>query len=92
MSQAKKKELKQKQGLNQLLLNKSGLKIDLVEEHEDDIKTAKLLIHNTKKGKFIKCCLYLLLSLSNDMLRTFNFRYSSYSTFKKIGFYCTFEK
>ncbi|KAF7384917.1 hypothetical protein HZH66_012003 [Vespula vulgaris] len=47
---AKKKELKKKQGLNQLLLNKSGLKIDLVEEHEDDIKTAKLLVHNTKKG------------------------------------------
>ncbi|KAK2583780.1 hypothetical protein KPH14_009685 [Odynerus spinipes] len=46
---AKKKELQKKQGLNQLLLNKSGLKIDLVDEHEDDIKTAKLLTYNTKK-------------------------------------------
>lgn len=70
MTQAKKKELKKKQGLNQLLLNKSGLKIDLVEEHEDDIKTAKLLVHNTKKGKFIKCCLYLFLTLNNDILKT----------------------
>lgn len=47
---AKKKELQKKQGINQLLLNKSGLKLDLVDEHEDDIKTAKLLTHNNKKG------------------------------------------
>ncbi|CAL7950937.1 unnamed protein product [Xylocopa violacea] len=39
----RKKELQKKQGLDQMLLKKSGLNIDLVNEHEDDIKLAKLL-------------------------------------------------
>lgn len=46
--QTRKKELQKKQGLDQMLLKKSGLNIDLVNEHEDDIKLAKLLMH--KKG------------------------------------------
>ncbi|XP_014605284.1 PREDICTED: coiled-coil domain-containing protein 130 homolog [Polistes canadensis] len=45
---AKEKELKKKQGSNQLLLTKYGLKMNLVEEHEDDIKVAKLLVHKSK--------------------------------------------
>lgn len=48
MLQTRKKELQKKQGLDQILLKKSGLNIDLVNEHEDDIKLAKLLMH--KKG------------------------------------------
>lgn len=47
---SKKKELQNKQGLNQSILNKSGLKLDLVDENEDDIKIAKLLSQNVKKG------------------------------------------
>ena len=34
-----------------MLLKKSGLNIDLVNEHEDDVKLAKLLMH--KKGVLI---------------------------------------
>lgn len=46
--QTRKKELQKKQGIDHLLLKKSGLNIDLVNEHEDDVKLAKLLMH--KKG------------------------------------------
>ncbi|OAD55712.1 hypothetical protein WN48_04365 [Eufriesea mexicana] len=41
----RKKELQKKQGLDQILLKKNGLNIELVNEHEDDIKLAKLLMH-----------------------------------------------
>lgn len=40
----KKKELKKKQTEDHALLKKTGLDIDIVNEHEDDIKLAKLLI------------------------------------------------
>lgn len=50
MLQERKKELKKKQTGDHALLKKTGLDIDLVNEHEDDIKLAKLLTH--KKGLF----------------------------------------
>ncbi|XP_020295098.1 coiled-coil domain-containing protein 130 homolog [Pseudomyrmex gracilis] len=49
----KKKELQKKQSENHALLKKTGLDIDLINEHEDDIKLAKLLTHRKdpkKKG------------------------------------------
>ncbi|XP_050450842.1 coiled-coil domain-containing protein 130 homolog [Cataglyphis hispanica] len=49
----KKKELKKKQSEDHALLKKVGLDIDIVNEHEDDIKLAKLLTHKKdvrKKG------------------------------------------
>ncbi|XP_068984162.1 coiled-coil domain-containing protein 130 homolog [Bombus flavifrons] len=48
----RKNELQKKQSLDQVLLKKSGLNIDLVNEHEDDIRLAKLLMHkrDTKKN------------------------------------------
>lgn len=48
--QEKKKELKKKQSEDHALLKKTGLDIDIVNEHEDDIKLAKLLTH--KRGMF----------------------------------------
>lgn len=48
--QEKKKELKKKQSEDHALLKKTGLDIDIVNEHEDDIKLAKLLTH--KRGIF----------------------------------------
>jgi len=51
MSQERKKELKKKQTGDHALLKKTGLDIDLVNEHEDDIKLAKLLAH--KKGTYL---------------------------------------
>ncbi|EGI68931.1 PREDICTED: coiled-coil domain-containing protein 130 homolog [Acromyrmex echinatior] len=44
----RKKELQKKQAEDHALLKKTGLDINLVNEHEDDIKLAKLLTH--KKG------------------------------------------
>ncbi|XP_011876578.1 PREDICTED: coiled-coil domain-containing protein 130 homolog [Vollenhovia emeryi] len=44
----RKKELKKRQAGDHALLKKAGLDIDLVNEHEDDIKLARLLTH--KKG------------------------------------------
>ncbi|XP_012523845.1 coiled-coil domain-containing protein 130 homolog [Monomorium pharaonis] len=41
----RKKELKNKQAGDHALLKKTGLNINLVNEHEDDIKLAKLLVH-----------------------------------------------
>lgn len=41
-------ELAGRPRIDHLLLKKSGLNIDLVNEHEDDVKLAKLLMH--KKG------------------------------------------
>ncbi|KAK9302234.1 hypothetical protein QLX08_005681 [Tetragonisca angustula] len=46
-----KKELQKKQGLDSVLLKKNGLNIDLVNEHEDDIKLAKLLMHKRDMKK-----------------------------------------
>lgn len=46
--QERKKELQKKQIGEHALLKKTGLNIDLVNEHEEDIKLAKLLAH--KKG------------------------------------------
>ncbi|KAL6259850.1 hypothetical protein P5V15_009760 [Pogonomyrmex californicus] len=49
----RKQELKKKQAGDHALLKKTGLNIDLVNEHEDDIKLAKLLTHKKdarKKG------------------------------------------
>ncbi|CAD1479431.1 unnamed protein product [Heterotrigona itama] len=46
-----KKELQKKQSLNSVLLKKNGLNIDLVNEHEDDVKLAKLLMHNRDMKK-----------------------------------------
>lgn len=46
--QEKKQELKTKQSLDSALLKKMGLDIDLVAEHESDIKLAKLLSHKRK--------------------------------------------
>ncbi|XP_078035281.1 coiled-coil domain-containing protein 130 homolog [Augochlora pura] len=46
----RKRELQKKQGIDHLLLKKNGLNIDLVNEHEDDVKLAKLLMHK-KDGK-----------------------------------------
>ncbi|KAI4503219.1 hypothetical protein M0802_001441 [Mischocyttarus mexicanus] len=46
---AKEKELKKKQESQQSLLNKYGLKMNLVEEDANDILTSKILTHNTRK-------------------------------------------
>lgn len=46
---ARKKELQKKQGIDLLLLKKTGLNIDLVSENEDDVKLAKLLMHKKKE-------------------------------------------
>ncbi|KYQ59660.1 hypothetical protein ALC60_01326 [Trachymyrmex zeteki] len=49
----RKKELQKKQAEDHALLKKTGLDINLVNEHEDDIKLAKLLTHKKdarKKG------------------------------------------
>lgn len=51
MLQGRKQELKKKQAADGSLLKKVGLDIDLVSEHEDDVKLAKLLAH--KKGSTI---------------------------------------
>jgi len=48
--QDRKKELQKKQAEDHALLKKTGLDINLVNEHEDDIKLAKLLTH--KKGVY----------------------------------------
>lgn len=51
--QERKKELQKKQTRDHALLKKTGLNIDLVNEHEDDIKLAKLFAHKKdtrKKG------------------------------------------
>lgn len=48
MLQEKKKDLKRKQSVDCALLKKTGLDIDLVQEHEDDVKLAKILTH--KRG------------------------------------------
>jgi len=43
--QKNKQELKKKEAIDSILLKKTGLNINLVSEHEDDIKLAKLLSH-----------------------------------------------
>lgn len=49
--QAKKQELKKNQESDNALLSKSGgLSIELVTENEDDVKLAKLLMHNRPRG------------------------------------------
>lgn len=48
--QAKKKELQQKQTMDQGLLNKLGINIKLVEENTDDVKLAQLLMQNKSRG------------------------------------------
>ncbi|XP_023248548.1 coiled-coil domain-containing protein 130 homolog isoform X2 [Copidosoma floridanum] len=48
----KKKEIQNKSAMNQEFLNKTGINIDLVDEHEDDIRLAKLLSqHKMKNAK-----------------------------------------
>ena len=47
----RKRELHKRQGIDQMLLKKSGLNIDLVNEHEDDVKLAKLLMHKKEVKK-----------------------------------------
>ncbi|XP_015593719.1 coiled-coil domain-containing protein 130 homolog isoform X2 [Cephus cinctus] len=47
---ARKKELQEKGTLDQQLLKNSSLNIELVSEHEDDIKLARLLMHSSQKG------------------------------------------
>lgn len=48
--QATKKELQKKQVIDNKLLDKSSLNIKLVTEHEDDIKLARAIASNCKKG------------------------------------------
>lgn len=45
---AEKKELEKKKSLDTSLLNKMGININLVEEHEDDVKLARLLTPKVK--------------------------------------------
>ncbi|XP_029043433.2 coiled-coil domain-containing protein 130 homolog [Osmia bicornis bicornis] len=68
---SRKKELQKKQGLDQTLLKKSGLNIDLVNEHEDDIKLAKLLMHKKEVKRNGNNSLKRLVSIvrSKDKLR-----------------------
>ncbi|XP_014228537.1 coiled-coil domain-containing protein 130 homolog [Trichogramma pretiosum] len=47
----KKKELETKASINQKLKDKLGLTTDLIDEHEDDIKLAKLLSQQKLKNK-----------------------------------------
>ncbi|XP_012289175.1 coiled-coil domain-containing protein 130 homolog [Orussus abietinus] len=46
---ARKKELQSKQTTDHKLLTKMGIDVDLVNEHEDDIKLARLLMYNKQK-------------------------------------------
>ncbi|XP_043466550.1 coiled-coil domain-containing protein 130 homolog [Leptopilina heterotoma] len=45
---AEKKELEKKKSLDKSLLNKMGIDIHLVEEHDDDVKLARLLMQKMK--------------------------------------------
>ncbi|XP_076292258.1 coiled-coil domain-containing protein 130 homolog [Lasioglossum baleicum] len=47
----RKRELQKKQGIDHMLLKKNGLNIDLVNEHEDDVKLAKLLMNKKSEEK-----------------------------------------
>lgn len=56
---AEKKEIQNKKSLDKSLLNKLGININLVAEHEDDVKLAQLLMQNkrverNKKGLQLK--------------------------------------
>ncbi|XP_014473570.1 PREDICTED: coiled-coil domain-containing protein 130 homolog [Dinoponera quadriceps] len=66
----KKKDLKRKQSVDCALLKKTGLDIDLVQEHEDDIKLAKLLIHKRgtkkKEGTRLKQLVSIVRSKNNS--------------------------
>lgn len=59
----KKKELKKKQAEDHALLKKTGLDIDIVNEHEDDIKLAKLLIPKRDSRKKTGTALKQLVSI-----------------------------
>ncbi|CAK9801566.1 Coiled-coil domain-containing protein 130 homolog [Anthophora plagiata] len=67
----RKKELQKRQGIDQMLLKKSGLNIDLVNEHEDDVKLAKLLMHKKEVKKTDQNPLKRLVSIvrSRDKLK-----------------------
>ncbi|XP_076644576.1 coiled-coil domain-containing protein 130 homolog [Halictus rubicundus] len=47
----RKRELQKKQGIDHMLLRRNGLNIDLVNEHEDDVKLAKLLMNKKNEKK-----------------------------------------
>ncbi|XP_051164775.1 coiled-coil domain-containing protein 130 homolog [Leptopilina boulardi] len=56
---AEKKEIEKKKSLDKSLLNKMGININLVAEHEDDVKLAQLLmqtkkVERNKKGLQLK--------------------------------------
>ncbi|EFN78449.1 coiled-coil domain-containing protein 130 homolog [Harpegnathos saltator] len=61
----KRRDLKRKQSVDSALLKKTGLDIDLVQEHENDIKLAKSLTHkrDIKKKKKRDAGLELLVSI-----------------------------
>lgn len=63
---AEKKELEKKKSLDTSLLNKMGININLVEEHEDDVKLARLLTPKVKvenkKGAQLKRLVRMSLS------------------------------
>lgn len=75
----KEKELKKKQTEDCALLKRTGLDINLVNEHKDDIKLAKLLTHKKgarKKGTELKRLVSIIrsknrkkISSSNDRLK-----------------------
>lgn len=69
--QERKKELKKKQTEDHALLKKTGLNIDIVNEHEDDIKLAKLLTH--KRGM-----LYLTFKWTQNVYIIYYYIYKSY--------------
>lgn len=50
MFQATKKDLQKTQVTDKKLLDKSSLNIKLVAEHEDDVKLARAIASNSKKG------------------------------------------
>lgn len=87
--QDRKKELKKKQVGDHALLKKTGLDIDLVNEHEEDIKLAKLLTH--KKGIYLSKLKYPFLSYTLYFHERFLFRCKEKRKYriKTASFDCT---
>lgn len=79
----RKKELQKKQGIDHLLLKKSGLNIDLVNEHEDDVKLAKLLMHKkeVKKNRYAPLKRLVSIVRNRDKLKKLS-RFASGSNIK----------
>ncbi|XP_058792614.1 coiled-coil domain-containing protein 130 homolog [Phymastichus coffea] len=69
---AKKKELQNKAAIDQAFLKKKGINIDLVNEHEDDIRLAKLLAQNKQQPKIKSLPLKRLVAVAESRNKSKN--------------------